>query len=183
MALFTGSNFSQALLVDPKTSAYVERMLSLVDRDPIAIQQATPELLDGLMKTSPESQWFVKPRADAWSAAEILAHVADAEIVAAFRVRKTISEPGANIAAYAQNAWATALSYSERRPPESLQLFTILRHENLRLYRTLTPEQWEAFGLHSERGRETVRDLVRLIAGHDRNHLAQIEQALRANHS
>ena len=166
------------LSVDSDTSAYVKRVLSLVDRDPIAIQEATLQLLDSFVKTSPQSQWLIRPRADAWSAGEILAHLADAEIVTAFRVRKIVSEPGANIAAYAQNAWAISLSYSERRTTESLQLFTVMRQENLRLYRTLAPEQWEAFGFHSERGRESVRDLVRLIAGHDRNHLLQIERAL-----
>ena len=166
-------------LVDSITSAYVERILSLVDGDPIAIQESTPELLDKLLKTSTGSQWVTRPGPDEWSPGEVLAHLADAEIVTAFRVRKTISEPGANIAAYAQDAWATSLCYRERRPAESLQIFTVVREANLRLYRTLAPEQWEAFGFHSERGRESVRDLVRLIAGHDRNHLAQIKRALR----
>ncbi len=57
----------------------------------------------------------------------------------------------------------------------------MLREMNLALYKTLTPEQWKQHGMHSERGVETVEHIVRLYAGHDLNHIRQIEQILASS--
>jgi hypothetical protein len=54
----------------------------------------------------------------------------------------------------------------------------VLRETNLALLRTLTPEQWKHYGIHSERGQETIEHVVRMFAGHDLNHIAQIERIL-----
>jgi hypothetical protein len=37
---------------------------------------------------------------------------------------------------------------------------------------------WECYGVHSERGRETVTRVVAMLAGHDLNHTMQIEDRL-----
>ena len=40
------------------------------------------------------------------------------------------------------------------------------------------PEQWKQFGIHAERGEESVERIVEMMAGHDINHLRQIEAIL-----
>jgi hypothetical protein len=100
--------------------------------------------------------------------------LADSELAASFRVRKIISEPGSNIAAYDQLAWCSALDYAQQPTADSLRVFTAVREANVRLYERLTPEQWNAYGIHSERGEESVKQLLTLLAGHDRNHISQI---------
>ena len=82
--------------------------------------------------------------------------------------------------AYDQNAWNSALHYDKRDPRKDLVQHQILREANLALLKTLTPKQWKQFGLHSERGRETIEQVVRMIAGHDVNHIQQIERAAAA---
>jgi hypothetical protein len=57
-------------------------------------------------------------------------------------------------------------------------MFRLLREANLRMLVRLTADEWECYGIHAERGRLTVRDLARHMAGHDRNHLEQIRRAL-----
>ena len=52
------------------------------------------------------------------------------------------------------------------------------REANLALLKSLTPEQWKHYGIHSERGQETLEHIVRMTAGHDINHLQQIERIL-----
>jgi hypothetical protein len=52
----------------------------------------------------------------------------------------------------------------------------VLREANLALLASLTPEQWQQYGIHSERGQETIEQLVRMTAGHDVNHVRQIER-------
>jgi hypothetical protein len=43
------------------------------------------------------------------------------------------------------------------------------------MLRSLKSEQLEHFGIHSERGKESIAQMVRMIAGHDINHLQQLE--------
>ena len=80
--------------------------------------------------------------------------------------------------AYDQDAWAKAGQYEKRSPKESLEQIAAVRRANLALYKLLTPEQWKLYGTHSERGQESVEHIVRMVAGHDLNHLQQIERAI-----
>jgi hypothetical protein len=68
--------------------------------------------------------------------------------------------------------------YASRVPQESLELFRLLRAANLQFLQRLTPEQWECFGIHAERGRITVRELAAHMAGHDINHIEQVRKIL-----
>ena len=54
----------------------------------------------------------------------------------------------------------------------------MVREANLALLKSLTPEQWKQYGMHSERGQETIDHIVRMTTGHDMNHLQQIERIL-----
>ena len=71
------------------------------------------------------------------------------------------------------------MHYAKRDPRQSLEQFRVLRETNLALYKKLKPEQWKHSGMHSERGEESVERIVMLLAGHDLNHLAQIEAILK----
>ncbi|MGH8100468.1 MAG: DinB family protein, partial [Chthoniobacterales bacterium] len=62
---------------------------------------------------------------------------------------------------------------------KSLEQFRAIREANLALYKSLTPEQWKHYGMHSERGEETLERILHMMAGHDLNHLAQIERIVR----
>jgi len=102
--------------------------------------------------------------------------------VAPARLRKRPA-PGTPIQAFDQDAWAAALRYEKRDARAALAQFRALREANLALLKSLSPEQWNHFGLHAERGQESIRHIARLHAGHDLNHLRQIESILRpANH-
>ena len=54
----------------------------------------------------------------------------------------------------------------------------MLREANLALLESLEPEQWTQYGIHSERGQESIEQIARMFAGHDINHLKQIEKIL-----
>jgi DinB superfamily len=74
----------------------------------------------------------------------------------------------------------TSGHYDQRDPRKSLEQFRVAREANLVLLESLTPEQWQQHGMHSERGPETIEQMVRMTAGHDMNHLLQIERILSA---
>lgn len=109
--------------------------------------------------------------------AEILAHLADVEMVIGYRLRMILSSNAAPIQSFDQDAWARLSQYRNVPPLQSLERQRVLRESNLALLRSLRPEQWENYGMHTERGQETITRVVQMNAGHDLNHLRQIEQA------
>jgi hypothetical protein len=158
---------------------YIQRILDNVNgQDPLKVQAATATRLERLVKGVPSAKLRKRPAPDKWSVAEIVAHLADAEIVGSWRIRSILGAPGTPLQAYDQNAWVAAGQYAKRDPLKSVSLFRTLREANLALFKTLTPEQWQHHGMHAERGKETIEHIVRMFAGHDINHLQQIERIL-----
>src|SRR5215469_6836829 len=158
---------------------YAQRILSYIEgKEPLAVQAATAEKLDQLIKGVSLSELRRRPAPEKWSVSEIIAHLADAEIVIGYRSRLVLGSPGSAIVAYDQDSWVVSGHYDERDPRKSVEQFRVLREANLLLLKSLQPEQWKHYGMHSERGQESIEDMVRIYAGHDINHLQQI-QAIR----
>jgi hypothetical protein len=136
---------------------YSQRILSHAEgMDPLKSQSAAAKKLDRLVKDVPASKLRKRPAPDKWSVGEILAHLADAEIVIAWRIRSILGAPGTPIQAYDQDAWAAAGNYAKRDPRKSIQQFRAMRDANLAFYKSLSPEQWKYSGMHSERGEESI---------------------------
>ena len=95
-------------------------------------------------------------------------------------MRQILGAPGTPIQAYDQDSWAAAGHYETRDPQKSLQLIRILREANLALLKSLAPEQWKHYGLHAERGEESIERIARMMAGHDLNHLKQLEKIVKS---
>ena len=158
---------------------YVQRILGHVrGQDAVKVQAATAKKIERLVKGAPASRLRKRPAPDKWSVVEIVAHLADTEIVVAWRVRSILGAPGTPIQAFDQDAWVAAGHYASRDPRKCLEQFRALREANLALLKSLPPEQWKHHGMHAERGEETIEHIVRLMAGHDLNHLEQIERML-----
>ena len=156
---------------------YTQRMLNHSrGKDPVRLQQAAPRKLASLTKGLNKKRLTVRPEAGKWSIAEILAHLADAELVVGFRLRLILASNGTPIQAFDQDAWADTFSYSRRDPKTSLETFRLLRENNLRLLSSVPRGLWKNFGQHQERGQESVDHIVRMMAGHDLNHMLQIEK-------
>jgi DinB superfamily len=160
---------------------YTQRILGYVaGQEPLKVQAVTPSKLERLADRASAEELRKRPAPDKWSIGEILAHLADVEIVVGWRVRSILGAPGTAIQAFDQDSWVVAGHYDQRNPSESVALFRAARTANLTLYKSLSAEQWKHYGIHSERGQETIEQVVRMIAGHDLNHLQQIERILAA---
>jgi hypothetical protein len=159
---------------------YMQRISGYMEgKQPLAVQASTAKKLERLIKGLPTAKLRKRPAPEKWSVSEILAHLADAEIVGGFRMRLILGAPGAPIVAFDQDSWVTSGHYEKRDPRKSLELFRALRDANLAMLKSLTPAQWKHYGMHSERGQETIERVVLMFAGHDINHLLQIESILR----
>jgi hypothetical protein len=158
---------------------YIQRILSnSAGKDPMKVQGATAAKLKRLIQGVPASKLSKRPAPGKWSAAEIIAHLADGEIATSWRIRQILSAPGIPLQAYDQDAWNVSGKYEKRNARKSLEMFRVLREANLWLLKSLTPAQRKQHGMHAERGVETVEHITQMIAGHDLNHLAQVERVL-----
>jgi hypothetical protein len=158
---------------------YTQRIVGYSQgKQPLAVQSATAKKLESLIKGLPTSKLRKRPAADKWSVSEILAHLADAEVAIGFRLRLILGSPGTPVAAFDQDAWVINLHYEKRDPRKSVEQFRVAREANLALLKSLAPEQWKHYGMHAERGQESIEHMVRMIAGHDLNHLQQVEKIL-----
>ena len=156
---------------------YTERILGLVSNNkPLEVQRETATMLAKLINPLSKRQLSERPEPGKWSITEILAHLADSEIVLSWRMRLVICQNGAALQAADQDVWSETLDYAGQDPKVSLEIFRVLRENNLRLLEALPRNLWENYGMHSEHGKQTLAHLVRLYAGHDLNHLAQVEK-------
>lgn len=115
-----------------------------------------------------------------WSAAEIVHHLADAESIAAQRLRILLAQERPLIHGYDQNAYAARLRYNERPVEPALEAFRAARATTLQLLRTMTEEDWKREGWHTEVGRYTAETWLEIYAAHGRDHAAQIRRLREA---
>jgi uncharacterized damage-inducible protein DinB len=163
---------------------YIQRMLGLVgDKEPLELQRETARTLAKLIKPLTRKQLSQRPEPGKWSITEILAHLADSEIVLSWRMRLVICQNGSLLQATDQDMWEQTLEYHRHDPKVSLEIFRVLREHNLRMLKALPQNLWENYGMHSERGKETLAHIVRMYAGHDLNHLAQMEKIAKQSRS
>jgi hypothetical protein len=155
---------------------YVQRILSNVEgKDPLQVLGATAAKLRRSVHDAAPDMLRRRPAPDKWSPVEIIAHLADVEIVMSWRFRSILAHDGVPIQPFEQDEWVANLRYEATDPAESVDLFEAARAANLRLLRRVDPRRLENHGMHPQRGRETAAHLIRLLAGHDLNHLTQLE--------
>src|SRR5215467_2097547 len=115
-----------------------------------------------------------------WSIRQIVAHLADAELVGAHRMRQVIAEENPTLIAFDQDAWTRNLDYARRKPKTSLETFRRIRAENYELLKDLPETAFARTGNHTERGVMTLRTLVEYQAGHVESHARQLQEIREA---
>ena len=164
-----------------QAAAYVTAVVELLGaRDPMSVLAETPAAVRQAIDGVPAAELKQREMPGKWSIAQVLRHLADSEVVWAWRMRLILAQDRPVITGYDQDQWADNLHYDEADPAESLETFGILRRGNLRLIARASPEDLKRVGVHAERGEESVEHLRRLYAGHDLLHLQQIARIRRA---
>jgi hypothetical protein len=135
---------------------------------------AGAEQLAAMIADLPSGALRARAAADEWSPGEILAHLADAEVLAGERFRRIIADTNAPIQPLAQVNWAEHLRYTERDPEIALAAFRALRTANVEILRLISADAWERTGCHSVIGPTSLRDQVQSFADHTEEHIAQI---------
>jgi hypothetical protein len=163
-----------------EAAAYQHHLLGLVgDDDPAVVQASTPQAWRRLVDAG-AVRLRTRPEPGEWSVLECLGHAVDAEIVTSARYRWIIAHEQPTLIGYDQDLWVERLRHRDDDAERLLELLDVLRTSNIELWERSTEEERQRYGVHAERGDESFDLLFRLIAGHDRFHLAQAERALAA---
>jgi len=145
----------------------------LGSRDPLKVVATTARHLEQLSVALGPARIEESPAPGKWSPLEILCHLADCELVFAYRIRQALAEEHHVIQSFDQDLFAR--NYAGYDAQAAMMTFSCVRQWNLMLLRSVLPEVMAKPILHPERGEMTFRELIETIAGHDLNHLAQLE--------
>ncbi len=143
-------------------------------RPVLEVLAESPRVIALLLEKMGAGKAYEAPAPGKWSAGEIVAHLADCELVFGFRLRQTLAEDGPTIQPFDQDKWAK--TYRGIEPNEALAGFTALRRWNLLMLETALPAAAERTMTHPERGTMTFQTVVETMAGHDLNHLGQLRR-------
>ena len=162
-------------------ATYIRALLDLLgDRDPFAIMEEHPHAVRESLLGLPEAVLRKPERSGKWSLADVVHHLVDTEIVYGYRFRVTVAHDRPTLPGYDQDLFASRLHYDQMPVADALDDLAHLRPMNLRFLRRLPEAELDRVGLHSERGEESVRRGLKLIAAHDLVHQAQIERIKKA---
>jgi len=143
--------------------------------DPVLVMAETPDRVRRLIRGLNERQLETKPAPGKWCIKEIVAHLADGEVILGSRYRFIGAHDRPPLPGYDQDAFVERLGPMNAKAADLADDFAMARAVNLGLLERLPAEAWDRVGLHAERGEESIRSTVATYAGHDRIHLAQIE--------
>jgi uncharacterized damage-inducible protein DinB len=142
-------------------------------------EQATTQFLEAVAQVTPENIDLHGP--DAWSARQVIHHVADSEAQSYSRLRRLLAEgPEPVIQGYDESAWAASpyLGYAQLPVENSLAVFRAVRAASLDLIRRLDDSDLDLSGVHTESGAYSVRTWMQTYAQHPVEHRGQLLRAL-----
>lgn len=146
----------------------------------INVLEQTPIILEKILLGAADDVLQWKPSADRWSISEVLAHLAETEVMFRERTRRMVEEESPALEAYDQNASYAAGNYSRHGGRENLKKFCDERDRSLSWLRYLPAASVGRSGRHAELGRITVGELMNEWAFHDLGHIRQIAELYRA---
>jgi hypothetical protein len=162
-------------------TAYRDNLFKLLgDRNPLEVLAQTASMLAATVSAHSVTVLRTRPFEGKWTPNEIIGHLVDGEFVYGYRLRLIVSEDNPAIPGTNQNLWVARQLHNEREPSELVDMFRALREFNLALWKRLSPADWNRTGQHNERGPESLGVMLRMMAGHDLSHLAQITRYTQA---
>ena len=160
-------------------SSYVRALLDVLGtRDPLVVMGELLPWLEQRIQGIDEPALRRPEAPGKWSVIDVIQHLADSDLVAAYRIKMILSEDKPPLQGYDQDRWASEFRYAQIPLALVLDQLRALRAANLHLWSRLTSQQLERVGLHAERGPESAGHLLRLMGAHDLVHRRQVDRIL-----
>lgn len=167
-------------VASPDALAYQRLLLDALGADDPAVAQAGGPPAARALVTEAAGDLRTRPEPGEWSVLLCIAHLSDAELVWSARYRWVLAHDRPELLGYDQDRWVDALHRDDDDAEPFLRQYEVLRAANVELWRRTDATERARVGTHSERGVESLDLMFRMIAGHDRIHLAQARRALEA---
>jgi hypothetical protein len=165
----------------PPRSVVPARYIQALDgADPIDTQRKAPKRLKKLLKGLSEKQLSRRPAPEKWSIKEIVAHLADGEVIMGARIRFVAAQDRPPLPGYDQDLFVQNLGVHRVKTKDLLHAFAMARKLNVQLLERLPESALDRTGLHAERGEESIRTMITMYAGHDIIHEEQVKLAREA---
>ncbi len=156
-------------------------MLTAAERAALIEQYATgADRLHAALALIPAEALQWRPAAGEWSAHEVIVHCADSETNSAARIRYLLTEDDALILGYDEAQWAITLDYHALPLAPALTTIAAVRANTVPLLLHLPESAWSRAGRHSDSGRYSTEDWLRIYAEHLELHVAQLKNNLAA---
>jgi hypothetical protein len=155
-----------------------ELLDALGGRDPLEVLRENLAVIDQIGARLDDEALRRSPAPGEWSALDTIRHLVDTELVYGVRIRMVVTQDKPVLVGYDQDAWTNRFQSSETTAAELISQLRVLRESNLAVYGSLSDEEFDRVGLHTERGEESARYMLELLGGHDIIHVRQIEAAL-----
>ena len=154
-------------------------------RNPLQVIAATPARIQTLIRGLSPKNLSARPKPGKWSIREIINHLTETEMVMCCRGRWIAFEDNPTLVPFDQEKWALGWPREKEPAAETLERLRVLRKSHVRFYKSVPKNDFKRAGFHPERGVVTLREQLETVAGHDLNHLAQIQKlaaGLKAKH-
>jgi hypothetical protein len=152
---------------------------NLVDRQQVlAVLRATPQRLHGLLSGVSAEDVARAPAPGEWSALDIAVHLRVDEAIFGPRILLMAVAESPLLQGIEPGVLGQRTGFLDDDLDTTLAAFTLRRAELTRLLERLDEGGWQRQGIHETSGVQTVADIAGLLAGHDTEHLAQIEAVL-----
>jgi hypothetical protein len=181
--------------LSPNAAGQLEQVFPWLDRAPsdklepgynspaswLAILRSSPAALDGICRSLPAGIWSNRPAAEEWSLTEILCHLRDVDQeVNLPRIQQVLGQDNPFLPGQDTDPWAEVRFYRQQNGMQALRHFITTRIQIVELLESLDPEGWQRPARHAIFGPTRLRELVSIIASHDRLHLQQVHQLIKA---
>lgn len=141
---------------------------------------AGPQRLHAAVAGMTAEQVRARPIAGRWSTLEVVAHIADFEIIGVDRLMAVLAEDNPAMPGRDEQKFAVRLNYHDRNLDEQLELIELCRRHAAAHLRKLKEQDWRRTGIHSEVGPLTLLQLLERVTGHIEHHLPFIDAKRRA---
>lgn len=147
----------------------------------LAVLEQTPIIIEKIVWSASDEQMHWKPSMERWSISEVLAHLADVEVVGfRDRVQKMLEKNNPELEPYDQNAAYAAGKYSSGKAREQLRTFCHERDRSLSMLRYVPAHAVGRIGQHEKIGQISIGQLMNEWAFHDLGHIRQIAELFRS---
>ena len=148
------------------SSAKLDPRKPVIDR----FEAGGPLLVQAVAGLSPE-QGRAHPIAGTWSVAELVGHLLDCDLVFADRIKRIIAEDSPTLQGFDESAWIARLGSDAVPVDEAAALFAANRKWMTRILRGQDESAFSRAGTHTEKGRQTLAEVLVYATNHLDHHL------------